>query len=190
MWNISLRSRRSNLFVLSLNSLSLSLCRFGPERRARPAAKVSASTSPCRHGWRTTHMQTQTGKKKQKNSHISHMCFQSCKFPHAYEPKPLSSACTPTHIHTCHWSASASDDRIVTHLHAYSVNRTHNQVQIHTASFYTKINTRMHAISCLSLRHTLFLKLWAHLHTFSHAWTHPLLSMSARLHVIEHPTRL
>lgn len=25
-------------------------CRFGPERRARPAAKASASTSPCRHG--------------------------------------------------------------------------------------------------------------------------------------------
>jgi len=47
-------SRLTPICFLTLLSHSL-LCRFGPERRARPAAKASASTSPWRHGCTHTH---------------------------------------------------------------------------------------------------------------------------------------
>lgn len=53
--------RQTHTYLLSAALVFPSLLyRFGPERRARPAAKASASTSPCRHGCAHTHAGTQT----------------------------------------------------------------------------------------------------------------------------------
>lgn len=70
--SISHGGRQTITPICFLPPFPLSVCRFGPERRARPAAKVSASTSPCRHGWRHTHTRTL------KNTHLSRVFSSMC----------------------------------------------------------------------------------------------------------------
>lgn len=141
--SISHGGRQTITPICFLPPFPLSVCRFGPERRARPAAKASASTSPCRHGWRHTHARTHT-------------------------EKHTSLACVFKHVRLVTCALGAPNKHILTFL------RTHACVR-----------------DChLLYRHVLFLKFYAHLHTFSHAWTHPPLPMSERPGAREHPARL
>lgn len=196
-WSISHGGRQTlTLFcflpLFFLLPLSL-LCRFGPERRARPAAKASASTSPCRHGWTHTHACPHKHAHTQcKNlTCLSLMCFLKRRFnflifpytPHAHVPSTFSCAHADVRTHSHAFlpspalclSLSVTMDSSHSHVrHGTETLPSH----VHTVFLNTNINIRMRLVCQLSFRHALFLKLQAHLHTFSHAWAHPLQPMS------------
>jgi len=100
-WSISHEGRETLTLIcppslsafLPVSLLVSLLCRFRPERRARPAAKASASTSPCRHGSTFTHAYSH---KQSVRNHANLFAFFTTLFTTIYVPMTFS--CTYTHI--------------------------------------------------------------------------------------------
>lgn len=128
--SISHGGRQTITPICFLPPFPLSVCRFGPERRARPAAKVSASTSPCRHGWRHTHTHTHTEK------HTS----VACVFKHV---RLFTCALRAPHKHIL--SLALLPMKESSHACTHRVRLRQNQAQIHTLALDANKNACMNS---------------------------------------------
>lgn len=106
-----------------------SVCRFGPERRARPAAKASASTSPCRHGWR--HTRTHAHARGVKNLHFSRVRRFACALR------------APVQTHSYSVSRALLPMKEPPHTCTHRVRLRHNRAPMHTLALHVNKNACM-----------------------------------------------